>query len=1511
MKLTIGEAREFVRARLDELAAQESDMLLSAIDDRNLDNTVDTLLEEAVTYIHLAAPASLMEGPILSEANFAPGDLTVTDRVVDIDTALADIDDDILRFISFQCGDSDIKLTRAFYEDSPEARMQLNKYIQGQPDSPALVRLDDSPDYRPHFKYYTTDMCVDGIGRALRFVLRYFAKPKLEGGSLSVSPAALTFNGGLNPTAKSVTVSSTTPWRITSNIPEWLSPSETEGTGSAVISFTTLQQNRGAQRSVSLVFANDETTATLEVTQKGYSTSEGDERLRVASTVLINGTVTLPSMDLNVYYLRVAAEEGLAWTAVLSDTTNFYMAPTSGIGTGIDNYSSVTLYALSQNDTGYARTATITFSAVGVTPIVITLRQPTQLTVTPKTFGVPAAGGTYEVAIKTEGAWVAATDGNPPQGFTFYPTSGNGNGTLICTVPANTTTETRAASLYVSGEGFPVQVLFTQAAASASSIGVSPASLGPFPASGSTEGMTTEVTVTANPAAWTIDTNTLPSWATIRRNTETNKLVVTAVSPKTTTGTREQAVMVYLDSDNTKTASFTISQQGIESNITILDSVVPLDTVTVPYTGGNYSATLTATGPWSISANKSWINITSATSGQAGTSTVTFNVTSGTTADDATITGNLLDGQGNIIKTCEYYIIREGAPVVEDDIKLTRLNNNFYDNVEIDSSSQANGFDVIATGAWTVSVDPQYQSWLHVYGGGGGWSGSGNGTCWFEADINTGSSRYGTMTGYLTGKNKTATFTVYQSGNGTPTLTASFNKSEIDSTQQTIELRIRTENGIAWSIDQISSGLTIANADKTGTGSADINVGVDSYSGSSSRPLSVRVRNVSYNLTATPSVTQNPPVAPSTSLIITPNGTKNIQASDTSLSITVRASNVTWSASCTDNTVTLSPTSGTNNGTISASFSANESTSNPRTFRITVSGGGYSRELYVVQARKSSDPLVVSPTEVNLPANGGTSGSITVTTSGTWSLTKSDSWITTSINAGTLTPATSFTISASANTGGQRSGTVTVSGGGTTKTVTVTQASAASLVVSTETVTLAQPASSTGTLTVYAHEAWEVDEETSDIPVWLGYSYSTHAGSDNGEVLTFTASTANTYDSARSATVKIKLVDATSVDPVSVTVLQSGNANLTVTPLNTTADEGPDSGEIDITSNTNWSVVQISEGLSFDEDDMSGTGNKSDIPWYVTGNPLLVQRSLVASIRTADGSITRPFTVVQDAGVFSVTPNSLEFAGSGENLGVLLCSSSGWDIQSKPSWITSRSSSNMPDPDGVQVTLVAAANLSATRRSGQVVFRQNTYGHTVTVDVSQVGGLTLETLDINPTEVHLPDGDATTVQLSITSSTSWAIDLSHAFGTTASATTGTGDATVTLSVPINTANTRRIVVYVRMTNKAVSKRLDIWQHVSDDDIAFEPNIGFLEFSEDAPMARVTVTSNRNWTAASDAAWLQFSPNSGTANDSVVVTFSPRISITKVQHATWTVTTAGGATKTISCTSLPSIEPFNV
>ncbi len=1518
MKLTIGEAREFVRARLDELAAQASDMLLSAIDDRNLDNTIDTLLEDAITYIHLAAPASLMEGPILTESNFAQDDLTIVDRVLDIDTALADIGDDILRFISFQCGDSDIKLTSAFYEDSPQARMQLNKFIQGQPDSPVLVKLDDSPNYKPHFKYYTTDMCLDGMGQALRFVLRYFARPKLQGDTLSVSPSSLTLGAGIN--SKSFTVSSSSSWRVTSVLPDWISLGEMNGVaGTAFVSLSVLQNRGRAERSCSIVFANEESTATLEVTQRGYSNSEGDERLKVASTAMINGVIKLPSTSISdVLNIRVAAEAGLAWQAVLSDTENFFISPVSGIGTGIENYSTMIVGANSVNDTGAARTATITFTATGVRPIVVNLRQPTQLTVTPRLPSVGSAAGTQSFTITTESSWSIELLQPVPEGFELSAMSGNGNSALLCSYPKNDTGELRLMGFRVSGGGATVQVVISQSAAPQESISVSPSILGEYPASGDTAGMATSATVTAS-SAWEFDPNTLPAWATVQRRANTNEIHVVSVNENTSIEARSATIVVWLASDHSKTASLTITQAAKQSSITILDSDVPLDFISVPSTGGTFTATLVATGPWNISSNKSWLSITSPTSGVAGTTTITFAVASGSVADDAKIVGTLTDGSG---KTCDYYVSREAPPVVQNYIKLGRVPDNWLVNdTEVPNTGGTDGASLRASGSWTAIVGPN-SSWIHpVYQSSSPWHGSATQSTaiWFDVDANTGAARTGTIVATLDNAtpgdpNATATFYINQAGDGTVTLSATFNRSTIEASGGDAYLNINTQNGVSWYIDQVSSGLSIDSSDYSGSGPATITVHVDSTSQASGRNLSLRVNNTSYNLHSTASLHQNGPSAPSTRLSIVPNGTKNIEWDKTSQEIRILAENVSWTVSCPDSDVHFSSSSGSNNATITATFSPNSSTANNRQMTITVTGGGYTCVLYLIQAKKTAERLTVSPTSVTIPATGG-SETIHVTTVGTWKLSKSADWIQTSINAGTTSEATSFVISAQKNNEGARTGQVIVTGSGESKTITVSQGSGGTFSVDTDTVNLRQPANSSGAVTVYSAGAWVVYEGGSNIPDWLQYSYSTHVGSENGEVLTFTALTANTGSSPRTGSIVLALVGAPSSAPtITITVTQSAGSTLTLTPSTMEVSARGGDYDVEVTSNTDWSIVQISEGLAVDEDDASGTGDAT-VPIYVPGNPFSTSRPFSVTFRTADGAVTRTLTITQTAGELRASTTTVpEFSASGDSKTITLYSSAVWDVASKPSWISEiRPGSGYANtPDGQGITIVASENATGGTRSGQIIFRQSAYGNTLAVNVSQ-GAASAHTLEISPSEdVHLPNGDATTQQIVITSDTSWAVDLTGTFGCTVDIDHGTGNETITVTIPANTDASRIIVqhsVKIKTTDNSITRTLDIWQPLNTDVISVEPD-GTITFTEDMPNAQLYIYSTRDWTAASNQSWLTITPVSGVANRQATMYLSAAISKRNIQRATITITSAGGVTKTISCRSLPSIDPVD-
>jgi glycosidase len=107
--------------------------------------------------------------------------------------------------------------------------------------------------------------------------------------------------------------------------------------------------------------------------------------------------------------------------------------------------------------------------------------------------------------------------------------------------------------------------------------------------------------------------------------------------------------------------------------------------------------------------------------------------------------------------------------------------------------------------------------------------------------------------------------------------------------------------------------------------------------------------------------------------------------------------------------------------------SHNDGTLTTATFtNVSVTGGGGSN-------------LTVSPTSLSLGA-GAASGTINVTSNVAWTVTDNQTWITTSVTSGSNNG--SFTVSATANTGAARSGTVTVTGGGITQTINVLQAAA-------------------------------------------------------------------------------------------------------------------------------------------------------------------------------------------------------------------------------------------------------------------------------------------------------------------------------------------------------------------------------------------------------------------------------------------------------------------------------------
>jgi len=241
-------------------------------------------------------------------------------------------------------------------------------------------------------------------------------------------------------------------------------------------------------------------------------------------------------------------------------------------------------------------------------------------------------------------------------------------------------------------------------------------------------------------------------------------------------------------------------------------------------------------------------------------------------------------------------------------------------------------------------------------------------------------------------------------------------------------------------------------------------------------------------------------------LAVSPASRSHSNASANGQSVSVLA-NIPWTANKTASWITITEgAAGDNNGTVTYSVPAN--TGAARSGTITVSGGGITQTFTVNQAAVSS--LVINPTSrdhANTAASGQTIG---VTANIPWAASKNAEWITITGGASGANNGT-VTYSVAANPGAARSGTITVSGGGITRTFTVNQAAVNSLVINPTSRSLADTAVGGQTVGVTANVSWSASETSDWITINSGAS-----GTGNG---TLTYSVMENRGFARSATI--------------------------------------------------------------------------------------------------------------------------------------------------------------------------------------------------------------------------------------------------------------------------------------------------------------------------------------------------------------------------------------------------------
>jgi len=323
--------------------------------------------------------------------------------------------------------------------------------------------------------------------------------------------------------------------------------------------------------------------------------------------------------------------------------------------------------------------------------------------------------------------------------------------------------------------------------------------------------------------------------------------------------------------------------------------------------------------------------------------------------------------------------------------------------------------------SWSASSDAA--AWLTVSPA----SGSNNRIITISTATNPGAtSRSGTIT--VMGGGITRTFSVTQAGT-TAALTVS--PATWNPPIAGAGTNVTVTSNQAWTaISSDEAWLTVSPDSGTGNGSLAITAAANT--GTAARSGTITVTGAGFNRTVT--VNQAGAAA---SLTLSPTSLSPTAAAFAT-NVTVTSNVESWSTSSSAPAwLTASPDNGPGNGDITISAAENTNTAS-RSGTITVTGGGITRTVTVIQAGAAAS-LTVSPTTWNPPAIASNT-SVTVTANVSWTASNdAAAWL-------TVTPASgsnngSITINATANTGtASRSGAITITGGGITRTVTVTQA---------------------------------------------------------------------------------------------------------------------------------------------------------------------------------------------------------------------------------------------------------------------------------------------------------------------------------------------------------------------------------------------------------------------------------------------------------------------------------------
>lgn len=380
---------------------------------------------------------------------------------------------------------------------------------------------------------------------------------------------------------------------------------------------------------------------------------------------------------------------------------------------------------------------------------------------------------------------------------------------------------------------------------------------------------------------------------------------------------------------------------------------------------------------------------------------------------------------------------------------------------------------------------------------------------------------------------------------------------------------------------------------------------------------------------------------------------------------------------------------------------------------------------------------------------------------------------------------------------------------------------------------------------------WTVDSH----PEWLTVSPMYGSGDTPLKLYVY----ANDGQEARSGEVEVSSKD----NSAKLTVTQGFvETYLRVTPETYSTDRFGGSFEINVESNLEWTLTDIPDWIT-----ASVTEGSNDGQIALTIAPITfeVAEDRQATLFVDGGDLKAPVTVVQShesLQIFEVTPSELELSYLGGTASLTVRSTLPWTATADADWITI--SPNSGDENS-EMTVIIVENTEFASRKENIRFSYTYPGGTTgdaNVLVRQEAAPDPHFLTVDPQELTFGK-DGGTAEITIACDTGWETELLSEWASV-SASSGTGNATLTLTVSQNVVTEPRTVDFWVLSGN-LKRNVVISQEKGDElpTVALAPDTVFV--SSSGAVKNLTISSNTSWMLQSNSSWIMLLSPTGSGN----------------------------------------------